>query len=173
MPKWSPRPPFSQVRIISDEKYLRTRFCQFHFLSNILYELNTLNRTNLLCFYGFSICLSSPPDTITLYLRKYIPLKFDLLDFEDQLNVALKTDYKYFLTIKLKEIFGRYLPLEGGLWQKCYFQIFCSAWANWPTHKISDLSDPPFMFFANNFANIWCIWSNPKTIIKFWQLGII
>ena len=95
------------------------------------------------------------------------------IKFEDQLNVALKTDYKYFLTIKLKEIFGRYLPLEGGLWQKCYFQIFCSAWANWPTHKISDLSDPPFMFFANNFANIWCIWSNPKTIIKFWQLGII
>ena len=36
------------------------------------------------------------------------------LDFEDQLNVALKTDYKYFLTINLKKIFGQYLPHEGG-----------------------------------------------------------
>ena len=76
-------------------------------------------------------------------------------NFEDQLNVALKTHCKYFLTIKLKEIFGRYLPHEGGLRQKNYFLLFFSARANWLTHRISDLSDPPFMFFANNFSNIW------------------
>ena len=44
-----------------------------------------------------------------------IPNLINLIDFRDQLNVALKTDYKYFLTINLKKIFGRYLPHEGGL----------------------------------------------------------
>ena len=83
-------------------------------------------------------------------------------NFEDQLNVALKSDCKYFLKIYLKEIFGRYLPHKGGLWEKRYFLLFFSARANWPTHKISDFSEPPFMFFANNFSNIWHIWSNPK-----------
>ena len=82
---------------------------------------------------------------IILYWRQHLNL-INLIDFRDQLNVALKTDYKYFLTINLRKIFGRYLPHEGGLWEKCYFQIFCSARANWPTHKISDFSDPPSFF---------------------------
>ena len=109
------------------------QFGQFHFHSYIWYEMNE--------------------GLIILYWRQHLNL-INLIDFRDQLNVALKTDYKYFLTINLKKIFGRYLPHEGGLWEKCYFQIFCSARANWPTHKISDFSDPPFMFFVNNFTNI-------------------
>ena len=83
-------------------------------------------------------------------------------NFDDQLNVALKTDSKYFLKIMLKEIFDRYLPHEGGLRRKRYFLLFFSAQPNWPTHKISDWSDPPFMFFANNLSNIWHIWLNPN-----------
>ena len=103
------------------------QFGQFHFHSYIWYEMNE--------------------GLIILYWRQHLNL-INLIDFRDQLNVALKTDYKYFLTINLKKIFGRYLPHEGGFWEKCNFQIFCSARANWPTHKISDFSDPPFMFFC-------------------------
>ena len=128
------------------------QFGQFHFHSYIWYEMNE--------------------GLIILYWRQHLNL-INLIDFRDQLNVALKTDYKYFLTIKLKEIFGRYLPHEGGLRQNCYFLLFFSAHPNWWTHKISDLTDPPFMFFANNLANICRIRSNPKSIINFWQFGII
>ena len=37
-PKWSPRPPFSQVRIISDEKYLKTKF-DFLFSLELVFEV--------------------------------------------------------------------------------------------------------------------------------------
>ena len=116
------------------------QFGQFHFHSYIWYELILKNNERF--------------DTFIL--------------FEDQLNVSLKSDCKYFRTYfqmkMVKKIFVRYLPHEGGLWQKCYFLLFLLAQADWPTHKISDLSDPPFMFFANNFANIWRDIYDNKTI---------
>ena len=73
-------------------------------------------------------------------------------DSKDQLNTAHKTECEYFLKIKLKEIFGRYL---WGLAEKCYPLLFFSAQAYWPTHKISELRDPPLIFFAITFSNIW------------------
>ena len=47
--------PFSWIWIVSDRKYLRTIFCQFHFLSNIWEQVDFLNKkrysaTNLRCF---------------------------------------------------------------------------------------------------------------------------
>ena len=35
---------------------------------------------------------------------------------------------------------------------KKLFSTFFSAQANWPTHKISDFTDPPFMFLATLVA---------------------
>ena len=69
---------------------------------------------------------------------------------------------KYFLRIQIKDIFGWYLPQEGGFYEKRYFLSFISARAKWPTHKISDFTEPPFMFFVNNFSNIWHKWSDPN-----------
>ena len=132
--KWVPRPPFLIVKIVSDKKYLGKTIWSVSLSFIIWYELILKNNERF--------------DTFIL--------------FEDQLNVSLKSDCKYFRTYfqmkMVKKIFVRYLPHEGGLWQKCYFLLFFLAQADWPTHKISDLSDPPFMFFANNFANIWHIW---------------
>ena len=42
-PEWTPPLPFSQLRIISDENIWEQYLWQFHFLSNILYELKTCN----------------------------------------------------------------------------------------------------------------------------------
>ena len=52
------------------------QFGQFHFHSYIWYEMNE--------------------GLIILYWRQHLNL-INLIDFRDQLNVALKTDYKYFL----------------------------------------------------------------------------
>ena len=39
--------PFSWIWIVSDRKYLRTIFCQFHFLSNIWEQVDFLNREKI------------------------------------------------------------------------------------------------------------------------------
>ena len=45
--------------------------------------------------------------------------------------------------------------MKGWFGKKCYFELFFSARPNCCIHQISYFSDPPFTFFANNFANIW------------------
>ena len=61
----------------------------------------------------------------------------------------------------LRPRFLAVLSIKGASEKNAIF-YFYSARANWPTHKISDFSEPPFMFFAYNFSNIWHMWSNPK-----------
>ena len=39
--------PFSWIWIVSDRKYLRTIFCQFHFLSNIWEQVDFLNKEKI------------------------------------------------------------------------------------------------------------------------------
>ena len=93
---------------------------------------------------------------------------------EDQLNVASKNIAKYPFDYKDGEqIFGRYFLHEGLVWQKSYFELFFSAWSDCRTCQISYLSDPPFAFFVNDFANIWQnIW-NQIFILKFRQFRTI
>ena len=98
--KWVPRPPFLVVKIVSDKKYLGKTIWSVSLSFIIWYELILKNNERF--------------DTFIL--------------FEDQLNVSLKSDCKYFRTYfqmkMVKKIFVRYLPHEGGLWQKCYFLLF-------------------------------------------------
>ena len=46
--KWVPPPPFLVEMIFSDTKYLRTIFGQFHFLSNMWYEITSYRRRTML-----------------------------------------------------------------------------------------------------------------------------
>ena len=43
--------PFSWMWIVSDRKYLRTIFCQFHFLSNIWVQVDCLHKEKIKCHY--------------------------------------------------------------------------------------------------------------------------
>ena len=121
------------------------QFGQFHFHSYIWYEMNE--------------------GLIILYWRQHLNL-INLIDFRDQLNVALKTDYKYFRTINLKKIFGWYLPHEGGLWEKCYFQIFCSTRAK----GCPCPPNPQFFWTLGDQTHVQKFWSKFCMISKaFWQ----
>ena len=56
----------------------------------------------------------------------------------NQLNVALKTDIKYFLMTLLNKIFGRYMPHEGGLDKNVIcFHLF-TGWGQRDFHKQPD-----------------------------------
>ena len=54
---------------------------------------------------------------------------------------------------------------------KSYFELFSPK--NCSSHQSSHLSDPPFTFFAQTFANIWQNIRNQTFILKFWQFCII
>ena len=85
--------------------------------------------------------------------------------FGDELNGALKTprrSSKYFHNIFSDENGGE------NIWEifaprmaariKLLFSSFFSAQPHCSTYQISELSDQPFMFFANKSKNIWLIW---------------
>ena len=59
--------------------------------------------------------------------------------------------------------------MKGASEKNEIFYFFPSR-ATWPMHKSLDFSDPP-CFFANNFYNIWHIWSNPKINHKLEMVG--
>ena len=138
--RFSTQPPFSWAFIISDKIFRFQSFWSFTFKKNLGPSSS---------FSPIYFCFN--------YFRQNINALCDW-NLEDQLNVALKSNSKYFRWLSRWKIFGRYLHQEGLHWEKCYFLLFFSARPNWWTHKISDFSDPTFMFFANNFANIWHIW---------------
>ena len=85
-------------------------------------------------------------------------------DSKDQLNIAHKTDCEYFLNIKLKEIFGRYL---WGLAEKCYPLLFFSAQAYWPNLF---LQLPSQIFDVKNESKICCCFASLKREIIFFRL---
>ena len=53
------------------------------------------------------------------------------------------------------------------LWEKCYFQFFFLARANWPIHKILDFADPPFMILTHS-----AVWSDAQRIITSFEMLI-
>ena len=83
-------------------------------------------------------------------ILKWILLVILAVAVEDQLNVSLKSDCKYFRTYfhtkMVKKIFVWYLPHRGGLWQKCYFLLFFLAQADWPAHKFQICQTRPSCF---------------------------
>ena len=111
-------------------------FCQFHFLSNIWYELKPhLSRTR-------------------------ISLNFDsLAEGCDKVRGPVeqtlgKTAANIFEYPGERKIFGKYLHREGLDGENFYFLVFFSARPDCSLHQILDLSDQPFMFFANMSTNI-------------------
>ena len=149
--KWVPWPPFSVVEIISDRNIWVNIFCQFHFLSNIWYELKPhLSRTR-------------------------ISLNFDsLAEGCDKVRGPVeqtlgKTAANIFEYPGERKIFGKYLHREGLDGQNFYFLVFFSARPDCSLHQILDLSDQPFMFFANMSTNIWPILYKNIFGTKLWR----
>ena len=68
----------------------------------------------------------------------------------------LKRTANTFWSYRLKKYLVYICPMKGGSVQNVIFYFF-SAWANWPTYKISDFTDPPptLCVFVDNFSNIW------------------
>ena len=81
----------------------------------------------------------------------------------DQLNVALKNDYKYFMTYCLKKYLVDICPMKGAV-RKMLFSTFFSARANWPTQKIqtSQTPPPPSRFLQITFCKYFTYMIKPK-----------
>ena len=72
-----------------------------------------------------------------------------------------------------KKIFVKYLPREGLVCQFFCFLLFSSARSNCSVHKISDLTNQPFMAFSNNSTNIQIILQKKIFGTKFWRFWTI
>ena len=106
----------------------------------------------------------------------------DVIKWGDQLNRLLeKTAANIFEYPGERKIFGKYLLREGLDRQNFCFLVFFSARPDCSIHKILDLSDQPFMFFANMSTNIWLVlykklfgrklwwlWTSQKWNFKIW-----
>ncbi len=68
-----------------------------------------------------------------------------------------------------RKIFVKYLHREGLDGQNFYFLVFFSARPDCSLHQILDLSDQPFMFFANMSTNIWPILYKNIFWTKLWR----
>ena len=101
------------------------QFGQFHFHSYIWYEMNE--------------------GLIILYWRQHLNL-INLIDFRDQLNVALKTDYKYFLTINLKKYLADICPMKGASEKNVIFRFFARHELIGQHTKFQTSQTPPSCF---------------------------
>ena len=113
---------------------------QFHFLSNIWYELKPhLSSTTILTrFSWYSDRLAEGCDKVRGPVEQTLG----------------KTAANIFEYPGERKIFGKYLHREGLDGENFYFLVFFSARPDCSIHQILDFSDQPFMFFANMSTNI-------------------
>ena len=148
--------PFSVVEIISDRNIWVNIFISFTFFQIFSTSWNPI-----------SAVLQFSQDSVGILTG----LLKDVIKWEDQLNRLLeKTAANIFECPGERKIFGKYLHREGLDRENFCFLVFFSARPDCSLHQILDLSDQPFMFFANMSTNIWPILYKNIFGTKLWWL---
>ena len=96
----------------------------------------------------------------------------DVKKWESSWTKAWTNSSKYLRWSRWEKIFVKYLPREGLVCQFFCFLLFFSARSNCSVHKISDLTNQPFMAFSNNSTNIQIIFQKIRRA-KFWRFWTI